>query len=86
MADSVYEIPGMLTEFEPVVRFMPGFGDFSLNFVFVFRVKQFVDQYFIQHELRKRILKRFRQEGVEIPFPIRTIKINSKAKSTGEGN
>ena len=72
---AIKEVPGMLTDFEPVVRFMPGFGDFSLNFVFVFRVKQFVDQYFVQHELRKRILKRFRQEGITIPFPIRTVRL-----------
>jgi small-conductance mechanosensitive channel len=69
------EVPGMLTDFEPVVRFMPGFGDFALNFVFVFRVKQYVDQYFVQHELRKRILNRFRQEHIEIPFPIRNVRI-----------
>ncbi len=72
---AIKEVPGMLPDFEPVVRFMPGFGDFSLNFVFVFRVKQFVDQYFVQHELRKRILKRFRQEGITIPFPIRTVRL-----------
>jgi small-conductance mechanosensitive channel len=28
-----------------------------------------VDQYLAQHELRKRILGRFRAEGIEIPFP-----------------
>ena len=77
------EVPGMLTDFEPVVRFMPGFGDFSLNFVFVFRVKEFVDQYFVQHELRKRIIKRFRQEGIEIPFPIRTVRINQTQPTGG---
>jgi small-conductance mechanosensitive channel len=82
---AIKEIPGMVTDFEPVVRFMPGFGDFSLNFVFVFRVKEFVDQYLVQHELRKRILKRFRQENIEIPFPIRTLQIHgNKAKSAGE--
>jgi small-conductance mechanosensitive channel len=32
-----------------------------------------VDQYPVQHELRKRILKRFREEGIEIPFPHRTV-------------
>ena len=26
-----------------------------------------------KHELRKRILRRFRQEGINIPFPIRTV-------------
>ncbi len=83
---AIKEVPGMLPDFEPVVRFMPGFGDFSLNFVFVFRVKQFVDQYFVQHELRKRILKRFRQEGITIPFPIRTVRLeydNTKEAKCG---
>ncbi|MBI4283587.1 MAG: mechanosensitive ion channel family protein [Chloroflexi bacterium] len=74
---AIQEVPGMLTDFEPVVRFMPGFGDFSLNFVFVFRVKQYVDQYFVQSELRKRILKRFRQESIEIPFPTRTVRLST---------
>ncbi len=82
---AIKEVPGMLPDFEPVVRFMPSFGDFSLNFVFVFRVKEFVDQYFAQHELRKRILKRFRQEGIEIPFPIRTVRLDTpKAKTARE--
>lgn len=82
---AVQEVPGMLTDFEPVVRFMPGFGDFSLNFVFVFRVKQYVDQYFVQHELRKRILKRFRQEGIEIPFPIHTVRISTNQTESKGG-
>lgn len=77
---AIKEVSGMLPDFEPVVRFMPGFGDFSLNFVFVFRVKQFVDQYLVQHELRKRILKRFRQEGITIPFPIRTVHLDHYSK------
>lgn len=67
------EIPGMLPDYEPVLRFSPGFGEFSLNFLFIFRVKEFVDQYYAQHELRKRLLKRFRQEGITIPFPTRTV-------------
>jgi len=36
-------------------------------------VREFVDQYLAQHELRKRILRRFRQEGIEIPFPQRVV-------------
>ncbi|MBN1643743.1 MAG: mechanosensitive ion channel family protein [Dehalococcoidales bacterium] len=79
---AIKEVDGILPEFEPVVRFLPGFGDFSLNFVFVVRVKQFVDQYIVQHELRKRILKRFRAEGIEIPFPIRTIQMSNPKKVT----
>lgn len=69
----VGEIPGMLAEPAPAVRFIPGFGDYSLDFTLICQVAEFTDQYSVQHELRKRIFKRFRQEGIEIPFPIRTL-------------
>ncbi len=69
------EIPGLLAEPAPFVRFIPGFGDSSLDFTLICQVGEFVDQYLAQHELRKRIFKRFRQEGIEIPFPIRTLYI-----------
>lgn len=67
------DIPGLLAEPAPFVRFIPGFGDSSLNFTLICQVAEFVDQYLAQHELRKRIFKRFREEGIEIPFPIRTV-------------
>jgi small-conductance mechanosensitive channel len=69
------EIPGLLAEPAPFVRFIPGFGDSSLNFTLICQVGEFVDQYLAQHELRKRIFRRFRKEGIEIPFPIRTLYI-----------
>ncbi len=71
------EVKGLVTEEEPFVRFMPGFGDSSLDFTLFCQVKDFVDMYQVEHELRKRIFKRFRKEGIEIPFPIRTIYMKS---------
>ena len=70
---AVGQVPGLLGEPAPFVRFIPGFGDYSLNFTLICQVKEFVDQYQVQHELRKRILNRFKKEGIEIPFPTRTI-------------
>jgi small-conductance mechanosensitive channel len=67
------DIPGLLADPEPFVRFIPGFGDSSLDFTLICQVKEFVDQYLAQHELRKRIFKRFKEEGIEIPFPHRTV-------------
>jgi small-conductance mechanosensitive channel len=67
------DIPGLLADPEPFVRFIPGFGDSSLDFTLICQVKEFVDQYLAQHELRKRIFKRFNEEGIEIPFPHRTV-------------
>jgi len=70
---AVGEIPGLLGDPEPFVRFIPGFGDSSLDFTLICQVQEFVDQYFAQHDLRKRIFRRFREEGIEIPFPHRTV-------------
>jgi small-conductance mechanosensitive channel len=67
------DVPGLLGEPEPFVRFIPGYGESSLDFTLICQVQEFVDQYLAQHELRKRIFKRFRQEGIEIPFPHRTV-------------
>jgi small-conductance mechanosensitive channel len=71
------DIPGLLAEPAPFVRFIPGFGDSSLNFTLICQVREFVDQYLAQHELRKRIFRRFREAGIEIPFPIRTVYLRS---------
>jgi small-conductance mechanosensitive channel len=35
-------------------------------------VASFVDQYAVQSELRKRVLRRLQREGIELPYPIRT--------------
>lgn len=75
---SVGEIPGLLGDPEPFVRFMPGFGESSLDFTLICQIGEFVDQYLAQHELRKRIFERFRREGVEIPFPQRTVHIREE--------
>jgi small-conductance mechanosensitive channel len=78
------EIPGLLADPAPVVRFIPGFGDFSLNFTLICQVSEFVDQYLVQHELRKRIFRRFRNQGIEIPFPTRTIHISGGNREEGQ--
>lgn len=65
------EVEGLLAEPKPFVRFIPGFGDFSLNFTLICQVREYVDQYLAQHELRMRILDRFRAEGIRIPYPTR---------------
>jgi small-conductance mechanosensitive channel len=64
---AVGEVPGLLGEPAPFVRLIPGFGDFSLDFTLVCQVKSFTDQFLVQHELRKRILRRFRAEGIQVP-------------------
>jgi small-conductance mechanosensitive channel len=73
-------IPGLLADPAPFVRFIPGFGDSSLDFTLICQVAEFTDQYLAQHELRKRIFKRFKEEGIEIPFPQRTVYLREANK------
>jgi small-conductance mechanosensitive channel len=64
-------------EFEPSVTYKK-FGDSSINMDVNFHVKKFVDQYTVKHEFIKRLHKRYREEGIEIPFPVRTVYIKDK--------
>jgi small-conductance mechanosensitive channel len=66
---------------KPIVRFSPGFGDSSLNFTLIVRVNQFAKQFHVQTELRTAIVERFAKEGLEFPFPTRTLVFD---KSTPE--
>lgn len=75
------EIPGMLAEPAPDVTFDPGFGDSALGFTLGYSVQEFADQFHVRHELRKRILKRLRREGIDMPFPTRTIYMHGPADS-----
>jgi small-conductance mechanosensitive channel len=66
------DVAGGVPEFEPFIRYHT-FGDSSINFTVILRAKEFVDQYLVKHEFVKRLHARFDQEGIVIPFPIRTI-------------
>jgi small-conductance mechanosensitive channel len=72
------EVPGLLADPQPYARFSPGFGASSLDFTIVCQVAEFVDQYLAQHIIRKRVFKRFKQEGIEIPFPQRTVHLRKE--------
>jgi len=67
------EVPGMLAEPAPSVTLDPGFGDWSLNFQLNFQIAEFSNQGSVRNELRKRIFRRFREEGIDMPFPTRTV-------------
>ncbi|ADR19363.1 mechanosensitive ion channel family protein [Calditerrivibrio nitroreducens] len=67
------KVEGLLADPEPLVRFNPGFGDSSLDFTLVCYASEFKYNFLIQSEVRKAIFKRFKEEGIEIPFPQRVI-------------
>ena len=71
------EVEGGKKDFEPFIRYHT-FGDFSINFTVILRVEEFVNGYLIKHEFIKRLHRRFNQEGIVIPFPIRTLEIDKE--------
>ncbi len=78
------EIPGMVAEPAPSVMFDPGFGDSSLGFTLNYNIAEFVNQYGVRHELRKRIFHRFREERIEMPFPTRTVFLHETERAQPE--
>ena len=50
-----------------------GFGESSIDLAVYFRGNKYGDQNPIVHEFIKNIHDRFKKEGIEIPYPVRTI-------------
>jgi len=65
-------VEGGLPDHDPVLRYKE-FGDSSINFQVRLFVKRFKDQFLIRHSFIKALHERYKKEGIEIPFPIRTI-------------
>jgi len=73
------EVEGGVPGYEPFLRFHT-FGDSSINFTVYLQAQEYNDLYLVKHEFVKRLHKRYNEEGIEIPFPIRTIVMKQKEK------
>ncbi len=71
------KVTGGVKTFDPFIRYHT-FDDFSINFTVILRVSEFVDKYLVTHEFIKALHKRYKEEGIEIPFPIRTVEMKDK--------
>ena len=71
------EVAGGVPGFEPSVRYKK-FDDSRIGFSVNLRIREFTNQYLIRHEFIKRLHKRYRAEGIEIPVPIRTIRMEGQ--------
>jgi small-conductance mechanosensitive channel len=80
---AVGAVSGLLAEPAPVVRFSPGFGEYALAFTVSVVVESLSAQFAVQHELRKRIFARLASEGIEIPFPTRTVHVQGQSGGAG---
>ena len=73
VANSVLnDLDGVVKEHSPALRYK-SFGESSIDLMVYFRGKKYGDNNLIIHEFIKRIHKRFQTEGIDIPYPIRTV-------------
>jgi len=73
-------VEGAQRDFEPFIRYNQ-FADSSINFSVIMRGNSYVDQYLMKHEFIKRLKERYDKEGIIIPFPIRTVQMDSDGRS-----
>ena len=72
-------VKGAVKDFVPFTRYHT-FGDNGIGFSIILRVEEYVDQYLVMHEFIKALSKRFAKEGIEIPYPKRSIYIEQMPK------
>ena len=70
--------------YTPAVRFN-NFGDSNIDFMIIFKVKGFVDQYAIKDQIIRGVHRRFGEEGIEINYPVRKLVYPGEV-SGSEGN
>jgi small-conductance mechanosensitive channel len=80
------DVPGMLHDPAPSVAFDPGMSESWIGVSLNYTVAEFVFQFAVRNELRKRIFARFRQEGLQVPFPARAIYVRDHAGTASTPN
>ena len=72
VAETILEQVDKDAKIKPAVRFHT-FGDSSIDFNVIMHSSRFDHQFLLKHEFIKALTKRYREEGIEIPYPIRTV-------------
>lgn len=79
LIDCTQNADGILTDPAPEVLLL-SYGDFSINYVLTFWVNKYSRHREISSEVSTRIWYAFKREGIEIPYPIRTVHLLRKGK------
>lgn len=73
------DIPEILTEPQPEAFFV-SFGDSALNMALFFWVRDYTEVFPVTDRLNTLIHDRFRENGIAIPYPTRTVKLEKLAE------
>lgn len=77
------QVQGAVADWQPIVRWRE-FGDFAITFFTVLRARDGRSQYLLHSEFIKALHQRFKLEGIEIPFPIRTVVFKPQREAAPE--
>jgi small-conductance mechanosensitive channel len=81
VAGKIYEeLDCVSKDYKPTIRFRE-FAASSINFFIYFQGKKFGDHNVILNAFIKKLHKRFQEESIEIPYPIRTVIHKNEAKN-----
>lgn len=72
VASAVMNEVDSMIDLEPSVRFQ-NFGESSIEFTVILHSSNFDHQFLLKHEFIKALTRRYREEGIVIPYPVRTI-------------
>ena len=72
VAKQVLEAVDKDVDIPPAVRFHT-FGESSIDFNVILHSSRFDHQFVLKHEFIKALTRRYRLEGIDIPYPIRTV-------------
>ncbi len=74
LLDVVADAPGVLSEPRPAV-YTVSYGDFAIQYEVKFYIEDFGGRRAIEDGVMTRIWYAFRRHGIEIPFPVRTVRV-----------
>jgi len=75
LIETAQEVDGVLDDPVPE-SFFVSFGDSALNMSLFFWVAEYGKLFGVTDRVNSLIVRRFRENGIEIPFPIRTVIMN----------
>lgn len=65
-------VDGAVPDYDPLVRYTT-FADFSINFNVILRAAEATKRSVITHEFIKCLHRRYKAEGIDIPYPVQTV-------------
>ena len=77
------EVTGGVPGFEPFIRFH-SFGYFSINLTVYFSTEEYIEQLITRHEFIKRLYRRYKEERIKIPFPIKPVYVPEQSAANEE--